>query len=117
MKAAYYDPNPVVIFEHKGLYWSKVANTETAKCPLPDESYIVPLGKGRIVLEADAETIDQGNAICVVTYGMGVHWSLKAAKSLEGRVTILDLRTLVPLDMELIYETVSAPARNLRPPG
>jgi hypothetical protein len=37
----------VVIFEHKGLYWSKVANTETAKCPLPDEAYIVPIGEGR----------------------------------------------------------------------
>src|SRR5690606_34475850 len=52
MKAAYYDPNPVVIFEHKGLYWSKVPHTETARCPLPDENYVVPIGKGRIVRSA-----------------------------------------------------------------
>ena len=113
MKAAYYDPNPVVIFEHKGLYWSKVPNTETAKCPLPDEAYIVPIGEGRIVLEANNEEIKNGNAVCIITYGMGVHWSLKASKSLEGKVTILDLRTLVPLDEELIYETVRRHGRCL----
>src|SRR6187549_84957 len=63
MKAAYYDPNPVVIFEHKGLYWSKVPNTETAKCPLPDEAYVVPLGVGRIVKNADQDYIDQGESL------------------------------------------------------
>ncbi len=113
IKAAYYDPNPVVIFEHKGLYWSKVANTETAKCPLPDEDYVVPIGVGRIVLEANREEIENGAALCVVTYGMGVHWSLKAAKEFEGRITILDLRTLVPLDENLIYETVRSHGRCL----
>ena len=113
MKAAYYDPNPVVIFEHKGLYWSKVPNTETAKCPLPDEDYIIPLGKGRIVIEADAAEQENGSALCIVTYGMGVHWSLKAAKEFEGRVTILDLRSLVPLDEDLIYTTVRQHGRCL----
>ncbi len=113
MKAAYYDPNPVVIFEHKGLYWSKVANTETAKTPLPDEAYVVPLGVGRIVLEANHETISQGKALCIVTYGMGVHWALKAAKEFEGRITILDLRSLVPLDEHLIYTTVREHGRCL----
>lgn len=113
MKAAYYDPNPVVIFEHKGLYWSKVANTETAKCPLPDEAYVVPLGVGRIVIEANHETIAQGEALCIVTYGMGVHWALKAAKEFEGRITILDLRSLVPLDEQLIYQTVRSHGRCL----
>ncbi|HJW29716.1 MAG TPA: thiamine pyrophosphate-dependent enzyme, partial [Saprospiraceae bacterium] len=98
MKAAYYDPNPVVIFEHKGLYWSKVANTETAKCPLPDEAYTVPIGVGRIVLQAGETEINEGKALSIVTYGMGVHWALKAAKEFENRITILDLRTLVPLD-------------------
>jgi 2-oxoisovalerate dehydrogenase E1 component len=113
MKAAYYDPNPVVIFEHKGLYWSKVPNTETAKCPLPDEGYIVPIGKGRIVSEALQNEIDLGRAICIVTYGMGVHWSIKASEEFEGRVTILDLRSLVPLDEDLIYATVKTHGRCL----
>jgi len=113
IKAAYYDPNPVVIFEHKGLYWSKVANTETAKCPLPDEAYIVPIGEGRIVLEATEEEIENGNALCIITYGMGVHWSLKAARDFEGRITILDLRSLVPLDEKLIYSTVKRHGRCL----
>lgn len=105
IKAAYYDPNPVVIFEHKGLYWSKVPNTEMAKCPLPDEDYVVPIGVGRLVLEGNTASISQGEALCIVTYGMGVHWALKAAKAFEGRITILDLRSLVPLDEELIYAT------------
>lgn len=113
MKAAYYDPNPVVIFEHKGLYWSKVANTETAKCPLPDENYVIPLGVGRIVIEADAHKIEQGEALCIVTYGMGVHWALKAAREFDNRVTILDLRSLVPLDEQLIYSTVKKHGRCL----
>ncbi len=113
MKSAYYDPNPVVIFEHKGLYWSKVPNTETAKCPLPDEDYIIPLGKGRIVIEADAAEQEKGSALCIITYGMGVHWSLKAAKDFEGRITIVDLRSLVPLDEHLIYSTVREHGRCL----
>jgi len=113
MKAAYYDPNPVVVFEHKGLYWSKVPNTEYAKCPLPDEEYIIPIGVGRIVQEADADLIEQGQAICIVTYGMGVHWALHASKNFEGKVTILDLRSLVPLDENLIYNTVRQHGRCL----
>nr|MDQ3017477.1 tungsten formylmethanofuran dehydrogenase [Bacteroidota bacterium] len=113
IKAAYYDPNPVVIFEHKGLYWSKVANTETAKVPIPDEEYIIPLGKGRIVQAANKDRIDEGAALCIITYGMGVHWSLTASKQISDRVTILDLRSLVPLDDELVYETVKAHGRCL----
>jgi 2-oxoisovalerate dehydrogenase E1 component len=113
MKAAYYDPNPVVIFEHKGLYWSKVAHTETAKCPLPDESYVIPIGVGRLVLEANEEITRQGKSMCIITYGMGVHWALQASKQFEGRITILDLRTLVPLDEELIYTTVKKHSRCL----
>ncbi|HEY3387081.1 MAG TPA: thiamine pyrophosphate-dependent enzyme [Saprospiraceae bacterium] len=113
MKAAYYDPNPVVIFEHKGLYWSKVANTETAKCPLPDEAYVVPIGVGRIAKNADQDYIEQGESLCIVTYGMGVHWALQASKQFEGMITILDLRSLVPLDEELIYSTVKKHGRCL----
>ena len=52
MKAAFLDPNPVVMLEHKGLYWSKVPGTEEAKTPEPSRDYIIPLGKANIVLEA-----------------------------------------------------------------
>ncbi|MEZ4895934.1 MAG: thiamine pyrophosphate-dependent enzyme [Saprospiraceae bacterium] len=101
MKAAYYDPNPVVIFEHKGLYWSKVPGTEKAKCVDPAEDYLLPFGKGRMVLEAGDP------AILVVTYGMGVYWAAEAAKSLSDKIGILDLRTLYPLDEVLIREQVA----------
>ncbi len=103
MKAAYYDPNPVVIFEHKGLYWSKVKGTETARSIEPDEDYIIPIGKGRTVLSATPRH-DQ-STLAIITYGMGVHWALKAANNFEGRVEIIDLRSLYPLDTELIYES------------
>ena len=106
MKSAYYDPNPVVIFEHKGLYWSKVPGTNAARTVTPDRDYVIPFGKGRMVLEADAEKIDKKSTLVVVTYGMGVHWSLNAATDHPGQVSILDLRTLAPLDMELIFEQV-----------
>src|SRR5690606_10065516 len=96
MKAAYYDPNAVVIFEHKGLYWSKVPHTETARCPLPDENYVDPIGKGRIVRSASSEATSRGESLCIITYGMGVHWSLAAAGSFGERITIVDLRSLVP---------------------
>lgn len=104
MKAAYYDPNPVVILEHKGLYWSKVKGTEAARTVLPDEDYVIPFGKARTVITADAEQVENGQSIAVICYGMGVHWALNAAKSFEGQVEILDLRTLYPLDETAIYE-------------
>lgn len=104
MKSAFYDPNPVVIFEHKGLYWSKVRGTEAARTIEPDKDYVIPFGKGRIALEANAEKVANGESLLVVTYGMGVHWALNAAKQFDGRVAVLDLRTLYPLDEELIYE-------------
>ena len=104
MKAAYYDPNPVVMLEHKGLYWSKVKGTDAARSILPDKDYRLPFGVGNMVLEADEIIKDKGDAILVVAYGMGVHWALNAAKNHEGRVSILDLRTLYPLDTELIYQ-------------
>ncbi len=107
MKSAYYDPNPVVIFEHKGLYWSKVRGTESARCIMPDEEYVIPFGKGRIVLEADEEIVEKGNSMVVITYGMGVHWALNAAKSYPNQITIIDLRTINPLDEELIFEKVN----------
>lgn len=106
IKSAYYDPNPVVIFEHKGLYWSKVTGTEEAKTPEPDEAYIIPFGKARIALEANEKAVKNGNSVAVITYGMGVHWALGAAKKLSGQVSILDLRTLAPYDEKSIIDMV-----------
>jgi 2-oxoisovalerate dehydrogenase E1 component len=114
MKSAYHDPNPVVIFEHKGLYWSKVRGTEAARTIEPDENYIIPFGKGRIVLEAAKDKMEAAEpSLLVVTYGMGVHWALNAAKKFPGQVEILDLRTLFPLDTELIYQRAKMHGRCL----
>ncbi len=106
IKAAFYDPNPVVMLEHKGLYWSKVPGTEGAMSIEPDEDYIIPLGKGRIVQTASEENFARGKSCCIITYGRGVYWSLTAAKKHQNQVEIIDLRTLNPLDMELINSTV-----------
>ncbi|MBP6430920.1 MAG: tungsten formylmethanofuran dehydrogenase [Ferruginibacter sp.] len=106
MKAAFLDPNPVVMLEHKGLYWSKVPGTEDAKTTEPSEDYIIPLGKGNIVLAADETAINNGESCCLITYGMGVYWAKAAAKNFVGKVEIIDLRTLFPLDEELIFATV-----------
>lgn len=106
MKAAFLDPNPVIMLEHKGLYWSKVPGTEDAKTIEPDRDYILPLGKGISVLQANEEAVENGESVCVITYGMGVHWAKNAAKRFEGKVEVIDVRTLFPLDEELIYSTV-----------
>lgn len=106
LKAAYYDPNPVVVFEHKGLYWSKVRGTDAARSIMPAEDYVLPLGKANIVLQADKNEIESGKSCVVVAYGMGVHWALNAAKAFPGQVEIIDLRTIYPLDTETIYEAV-----------
>lgn len=106
MKSAYYDPNPVVMLEHKGLYWSKVKGTEDAKSVEPSADYVIPFGKGRIAYEADSNEIEKGNSCCIVTYGMGVYWAKEAWKKNKGQVEVIDLRTLYPLDEELILERV-----------
>ncbi len=106
LKAAYYDPNPVVMLEHKGLYWSKVPGTEDAKMIEPAEDYILPLGKGVRVLQADEQQIADGNSVCVITYGMGVYWAKNAARQFPGCVEVIDIRTLYPLDEQLIFDTV-----------
>ena len=104
LKAAYYDPNPVIMLEHKGLYWSKVPGTEEAKTIEPDENYILPFGKGNLIVEADQTETEKGRTMLIVTYGMGVYWAKEAAKNFAGRVEIIDLRTLIPLDENLVYE-------------
>lgn len=106
MKAAFLDPNPVVMLEHKGLYWSKVPGTDDAKTAEPSRDYILPLGKGNIVLQPDERSVKQGESCCVITYGMGVYWAKAAATHFPGQVEIIDLRTLYPMDEELVYRTV-----------
>lgn len=86
LKAAFYDPNPVVVLEHKGLYWSKTPGTEAAKCIEPDEDYIIPLGKARIVQRATTEA-----SCSIITYGRGVYWALEAAENFPGAIEIIDL--------------------------
>lgn len=108
MKAAFYDGNPVVMLEHKGLYWSKVPGTEAAKTPEPSADYILPLGKANIVARASQQNLDAGDSMLVITYGMGVYWAMAAAEQFPQKVEIIDLRTLYPLDEELIFERVKA---------
>ena len=105
-KASFYDPNPVIFLEHKGLYWSKVPGTEDAKTIEPAEDYILPFGKANIVKFANEEEIQKGRTLVVVTYGMGVYWAKEAAKNFEGRIEIIDLRTIKPIDEELVFERV-----------
>lgn len=106
IKAAYYDPNPVVIFEHKGLYWSKVPGTKGATSVEPSEDYMLPFGKAWVLQEiwpqADEETVS------IITYGMGVHWAINAAAEmgLAKQIEIVDLRTLHPLDYETVFNSV-----------
>lgn len=103
LKAAFYDPNPCVLLEHKGLYWSKIKGTEGAKTTEPSEDYVVPFGKARVVQEADADKIGSGESCVVITYGRGVYWSIAAAKHYPGQVEILDLRSIQPVDAEAIF--------------
>lgn len=104
LKAAYYDPNPVVFLEHKGLYWSKVKGTDAARVNEPSEDYILPFGKANIVQEVwEQETTE---TISIITYGMGVHWALNASADIKNQVEIIDLRTLYPLDQEAIFKSV-----------
>ena len=104
IKSAFYDPNPIVLLEHKGLYWSKIKGTEGAMSIEPDEDYVIPFGKGRVVQEADTSQVEAGNSCAIITYGMGVYWSIEATKSFKGQVEIIDLRTLNPLDHDLMNE-------------
>jgi 2-oxoisovalerate dehydrogenase E1 component len=104
MKAAYYDGNPVVIFEHKGLYWSKVVGSHRARTIEPSEDYILPFGKANIALSCDDS--NEKPRLTIITYGMCVHWSINAAEEFPGQVEVIDLRTLNPLDTETMYASV-----------
>jgi len=113
MKAAYIDPNPILILEHKGLYWSKIPGTENAKTIEPDENYIVPIGKASKVIEAEHDFENSGESVVIITYGRGVYWSLEASKYFPGKIEILDLRTLSPLDEEQILKSVKKHGKSL----
>lgn len=106
MKAAYYDPNPVVILEHKGLYWSKVPGTKGATSTEPSEDYVLPFGKAWVLQEIwKQETVE---TLTVVSYGMGVHWAMNASEALnmKDQIEVIDLRTLFPLDEDTIMKSV-----------
>ena len=103
LKSAYYDPNPVVVLEHKGLYWSKIPGTEAAKVIEPDAAYRVPIGKGRMVTETNP---GDKSACTIITYGRGVYWAEAAATEFSDRMEILDLRTISPVDFGLITERI-----------
>jgi 2-oxoisovalerate dehydrogenase E1 component len=106
IKAAYYDPNPVVIFEHKGLYWSKVTGTQGATSIEPNEDYILPFGKAWVLQEIWKQ--EEEETLSIITYGMGVHWSMNATEELhmQDKIEIVDLRTLYPLDEKTIMNSV-----------
>ena len=91
LNAALEDPNPYLYFEHKGLYRSISAE-------IPDEYYTVEIGKAALVKE--------GEQLSIITYGMGVHWAVKAVEELGISADILDLRTLLPWDHEAVKATV-----------
>ncbi|MGB5654532.1 MAG: dehydrogenase E1 component subunit alpha/beta [Robiginitalea sp.] len=86
------DPNPVLFFEHKGLYRSVYGD-------VPEGYYTLPFGK--------AAHLREGNNLSLITYGAGVHWAQEALDEmgLTG-VDLLDLRTLCPLDMEAVFQSV-----------
>lgn len=93
------DPNPVLFFEHKYLY-------RTQKAEVPDDFYVLPLGKASVRRE--------GAAMTVITYGLGVHWVeaiLAQEPSLD--VELIDLRTLVPLDVDTVVSSVKKTGKAL----
>ena len=93
IKSAIRDNDPVLFFEHKGLY-------RRIKEDLPAGDYTVPLGKAKVVRE--------GSDLSIITYGAMVWVALDAAEQLAGEginCEVLDLRTLAPLDRDAVCET------------
>ncbi|MFZ0491305.1 MAG: transketolase C-terminal domain-containing protein, partial [Salegentibacter sp.] len=92
LNTAFNDPNPVMFFEHKGLYRS-------IRQEVPEDYYTLPFGK--------AATLREGKNLSVITYGAGVHWALEALEEMEiSDADLLDLRTLQPLDWEAVFSSV-----------
>ncbi|MFF2498725.1 alpha-ketoacid dehydrogenase subunit beta [Peribacillus sp. NPDC058075] len=95
LKAAIRDDDPVLFFEHKRAY-------RLIKEEVPNDDYVLPIGK--------ADVKREGEDVTVITYGLCVHFALKAAEKLASdgiSVHILDLRTVYPLDQEAIMEAAS----------
>lgn len=96
IKAAARSKDPVIFLEHKGLYRKPQART-----PEPDADYVLPFGKGVVRRE--------GSDVTIVTWGSTVYLALELARQMESdhrSLEILDLRTLAPLDEDLIYRSV-----------
>lgn len=106
LRAAFLDPNPVVLLEHKGLYWSKVPGTEDAKTVEPAAGYVIPLGKAAVAQAAEPAHLRRGDTALVIAYGMGVYWAKAASRDFPGQIEILDLRTLNPLDFDAVQAAV-----------
>ncbi|MCF6213448.1 MAG: dehydrogenase E1 component subunit alpha/beta [Flavobacteriaceae bacterium] len=85
------DENPVLFFEHKALYRSVYQD-------VPEDYYTLPLGKANLLKE--------GQDISIITYGAGVHWALDTLKKIEVSADLIDLRSLQPLDTEMIFTSV-----------
>ena len=98
MIAAMEDPNPVMIFEHKALYRSITGEVS-------EDYYSTPIGKAKLV--------QQGQDLSIITYGMGVHWAKEAVNKNKLSADILDLRSLMPLDKEAIFDSVKKTNRAL----
>ncbi len=91
MCAAIEDPNPVLFFEHKQLYRSVYQE-------VPESYYTLPLGRGAL--------LRSGNEVTVVSYGAGVHWAIEILEQERVDADLIDLRTLMPLDEDIIYRSV-----------
>ncbi|MDC6364730.1 MULTISPECIES: thiamine pyrophosphate-dependent enzyme [Flavobacteriaceae] len=92
LNTAINDPNPVLFFEHKGLYRSVYGD-------VPQDYYTLPFGKANIIKE--------GDSVSIVSYGAGVHWALETLeKHPEIEADLIDLRTLQPLDIDTVYTSV-----------
>ena len=89
--ASFEDPNPILFFEHKGLYRSLSEK-------IPDDYYTIEIGKAKVVRE--------GSAVSIITYGMAVHWAKEIVEEMGIDAEILDLRTLLPMDYDAIEATV-----------
>ncbi|MBE7490339.1 MAG: tungsten formylmethanofuran dehydrogenase [Planctomycetes bacterium] len=103
LKAAIRGQDPVLFMECKNLY-----RQERSKSPEPDKDYLLPFGKGRIVR--------QGKHVTLVTWGNTVNIAIDAAGTLEDKgieVEIIDLRTILPWDSQLVFESIKKTSRCL----
>ena len=99
LTSAIHDPNPVMYFEHKALYRS-------VKTAVPTGYYEIPLGKARVICT--------GDQVSIITFGAGVHWAIEVLENHpEIKATLIDLRTLVPMDTKTILDSVRNTGRLL----